>query len=79
MTWEDPRNVALALALVSNPASTPSFGASVVGRSALAAPFIGLEGIAECVSDCSMEKKGQHVVYVEWFGHWDQQHLHHQC
>ena len=79
VTGEDPRNVASTSALVSNPTSTPSYVASAMGRSASAAPSTGLGDVIENIADWSVEKREQYVVYVDCFGHWDQQHLHHQC
>ena len=59
VTREDPRNVASASAFVSNPASTPSFATSVVGRSTSTAPSVGLGGVTERVADCSVHNKGE--------------------
>ena len=55
VTQEDPGNASTSL---SYHASTPSFVASVVGRSASAAPSVGLEGVAKRVADYSMDNKG---------------------
>ena len=67
VTQEDLGNVASASALVSNHLSTPSSAASVVGVS------------QSVFSTIQWKKREQYVVYVEWFGHWDQHCLHHQC
>ena len=55
MTREDPGNASTSL---SNPTSTPSFAASVVGRSASTAPSTSLRGVVEHVSDYSVDNKG---------------------
>ena len=57
-TRECPRNVASTSSLVSNPTSTPSSAASVMGRSTLVAPSAGLEGVVEHVADYSMDNNG---------------------
>ena len=79
VTWEDLGNAASTSALVSNPASTPSFAISIMGQSALVTPYAGLRGVIESVVNCSVEKKGVVCGVIEWFGHWDQQCLEHHC
>ena len=55
VTREDPRN---AFTCLSNPASTPSSASSVVGGAASTAPSATLGGVAERVSDYSVDNMG---------------------
>ena len=56
VTREDPGNASTSL---SNPASTSSFAASVVGGATSVAPSVALGGVAEHVTYCSVDNMGE--------------------